>query len=157
MEQVLRAGQMIGRRKRPAREALMPSAVLGMSLFVATEVMFFTALMSSYLVIKADIRGWAPPENVTLPVMATAFNTLVLMASGVLIVLADFKLRKGQADKAATLLSQAALLGAAGTAVVAVVGPSAGALSQVSSTVIALAQPGMLVSVHQSPLFVPES
>lgn len=71
--------------ERPSRGPLLiPNAQLGMLLFVATEVMFFVALISAYLVIKATsgIR-WVPPPDVTLPVEATAVNTVILLMSGV--------------------------------------------------------------------------
>ncbi len=45
--------------------------------------MFFAALVSAYLVIKAGTLGnWVPPENVRLPIEATAFNTFILFLSG---------------------------------------------------------------------------
>lgn len=58
-----------------------------MILFTATEIMFFTALVSAFLVLKAGVGGdWSPPEGVRLPVMATAFNTLMLFISGGLFI-----------------------------------------------------------------------
>lgn len=74
--------------KTGVRKPLLASCVLGTILFVATEIMFFTALISSLLVIKAGMGSWAPPENVTLPVAATALNTLVLLGSAVLLFIA---------------------------------------------------------------------
>jgi heme/copper-type cytochrome/quinol oxidase subunit 3 len=67
----------------------IPNIVLGTILFVIVEVMFFTALISAYLVIRsgAGLR-WVPPGDVRLPVEATAVNTLALLISGVLMVLA---------------------------------------------------------------------
>jgi heme/copper-type cytochrome/quinol oxidase subunit 3 len=53
-----------------------------MSIFIATELMFFVALISAYLVIKAATGNWVPPENIRLPVMATGFNTAILILSG---------------------------------------------------------------------------
>lgn len=56
---------------------------LGTLIFLVTEIMFFMALFSAYLVIRSKTGNWVPPENVTLPVAATAVNTLALLASGV--------------------------------------------------------------------------
>lgn len=112
MEQSLGHMQDIQPRPvRPSRQALMGNAVLGMSVFVITELMFFTALVSAFNVIRVDIRGWGPPQNVTLPVLATAFNTFILLTSGVLCFFADRRMQQGQKEKAAALLSQAAILG----------------------------------------------
>jgi len=67
---------------------VMSNAVLGMSLFVLTELMFFAALISAFVVIKANGLGvWAPPSEVRLPVLSTAFNTVVLFASGIFLFL----------------------------------------------------------------------
>ena len=63
-------------------------------IFVFTEVMFFFALISAFLVIKANNPGsWDLPENIRLPVVATGFNTLVLIASGF------FLFRAGRQEK----------------------------------------------------------
>ena len=58
------------------------SGVLGMLIFMVTEAMFFAGLISAYVVIKAGIEEWPPWGQPRLPVVATAFNTVVLLASG---------------------------------------------------------------------------
>ena len=58
------------------------SGVLGMLIFMVTEAMFFAGLISAYVVIKAGIEEWPPWGQPRLPVVATAFNTIVLLASG---------------------------------------------------------------------------
>lgn len=95
------------------RKPLLASCVLGTIIFVVTEVMFFTALVSAYLVIKAGMGAWAPPESVTLPVAATALNTVILLASGVLFFVAG-KRYKGVSDsgKIIQLYLLAGLMGA---------------------------------------------
>jgi heme/copper-type cytochrome/quinol oxidase subunit 3 len=77
--------------KPEARKPLLASCVLATIIFVLTEIMFFTALISSYLVIKAGMGSWAPPETVTIPVAATALNTLILLSSAVLFFIAGRK------------------------------------------------------------------
>jgi cytochrome c oxidase subunit III len=58
------------------------NGMVGMLLFVVTEVMFFAGLMSAFIVTRAGVV-WPPPDQPRLPVEATAFNTLILLASGV--------------------------------------------------------------------------
>lgn len=95
------------------RKPLLASCVLGTIIFVVTEVMFFTALVSAYLVIKAGMGAWAPPESVTLPVAATAFNTLILLSSGVLFFLAGRRYRgPGDSARITQLYLTATLMGA---------------------------------------------
>ena len=65
------------------RQGMIPNAVLGMLIFIGTEIMFFAALISAFLVIKAQIPFWPPPGEPRLPLEATAFNTAVLLASWV--------------------------------------------------------------------------
>jgi heme/copper-type cytochrome/quinol oxidase subunit 3 len=83
-----------------------------MLIFVATEVMFFTALISAFIIIKAGVQPWTPPVGVRLPVLATAANTVLLCLSGVLLHQASRRCtRDGLTPGAQTLLGSAALLG----------------------------------------------
>lgn len=67
---------------RPA--PAVPSAVLGMLIFVVTEAMFFAGLISAFLIVKASSGGvWPPPGQPRLPVEETAFNTAALLMSAV--------------------------------------------------------------------------
>lgn len=65
---------------RPA--PALPSGVVGMAIFLGTEVMFFAGLVSAYLVLRAGALGWPPAGQPRLPVEVTGANTLVLLASG---------------------------------------------------------------------------
>ncbi len=58
------------------------SGVFGMLIFMVTEAMFFAGLISAYMVIRAGVEEWPPWGQPRLPVVATAFNTVVLLASG---------------------------------------------------------------------------
>lgn len=69
------------------RQPLIANRVFGMLLFVFVEMMFFSALFSAYFVIKKG-RTWELPDSVLLQRAATGFNTLVLLASAVVFVLA---------------------------------------------------------------------
>jgi heme/copper-type cytochrome/quinol oxidase subunit 3 len=67
----------------PARLGpLVPSATLGMALFLATEAIFFTALISAFLVLRAEAPVWPPLDQPRLPVLLTAVNTCGLLLSG---------------------------------------------------------------------------
>jgi heme/copper-type cytochrome/quinol oxidase subunit 3 len=92
----------------------VPNAVLGMLIFVACEVMFFLALFSAYFVSRSKVGSiWAPPGDLRLPVLATGFNTLVLLASGALMVAASRCYQNPtRRSQAYPLFSQALLLGA---------------------------------------------
>lgn len=64
----------------------VPHAVLGTLLFVIVELMLFAGLVSAYVIAQAANPGaWPPPGQPRLPVEATFVNTLVLLASGVLV------------------------------------------------------------------------
>ena len=76
--EVALAGQP-GHNKTP-----ISSGVFGMLIFMVTEAMFFAGLISAYMVIKAGLEEWPPWGQPRLPVVATAFNTVVLLASGFL-------------------------------------------------------------------------
>jgi heme/copper-type cytochrome/quinol oxidase subunit 3 len=59
---------------------------LGMWVFLASEVMFFTGLIGSYVVLRFGAPGpWAAP-GVVLNVPLTAFNTFLLICSSVSMV-----------------------------------------------------------------------
>jgi heme/copper-type cytochrome/quinol oxidase subunit 3 len=66
-------------------QKIIPDQVFAMLVLIFTEVMFFIALISAFVVIKGSRASWAVPANVTLPIALTAYNTLVLFASGALL------------------------------------------------------------------------
>jgi len=59
------------------------NAVLGMLVFLGSEVMLFAALISAYLVLRAGAASWPPPGQPRLPLALTGVNTGVLLSSGV--------------------------------------------------------------------------
>ncbi len=60
----------------------VPNAVLGMLLFLLTEVMLFGGLISGYIVLRSQAGAWPPADQPRLPVLLTAFNTVILLLSG---------------------------------------------------------------------------
>jgi len=69
-----------------------------MWLFLSTEIMFFAALLGSYVVLRFGAAVWPKPHHVHLSEPIGAFNTFVLICSSVTIVLA---LEAARANKAA--------------------------------------------------------
>jgi len=68
-----------------------------MWLFLSTEIMFFAALLGSYVVLRFGAPVWPKPHHVHLSEPIGAFNTFVLICSSVTIVLA---LEAARANKA---------------------------------------------------------
>ena len=95
------------------RNTGIPNPVLGMMFFICTEVMFFAGLISAYLVIRAGEKVWPPFGQPRLPVEATAFNSLVLLASGVVMYHAGKTLAsRFHYNKTQKLVTVSILLGA---------------------------------------------
>jgi len=59
----------------------VPNGVLGMSLVLMAESMFFCGLISAFMVARSSAIQWPPPGQPRLPVEQTAFNSLILLAS----------------------------------------------------------------------------
>lgn len=72
---------------------------LGMWVFLASEVMFFTALIGSYVILRFGAPGeWAKP-NTVLNVPITGFNTFLLICSSVSMVKAFAAIADGNQQK----------------------------------------------------------
>ena len=64
------------------------NGVLGVLILIGTEIMFFSGLISSYLVNRVSSNlPWPPPGQPRLPVGITAGNTIILLLSGLLFYL----------------------------------------------------------------------
>ena len=84
--------------RRPA----IPNGVLGMVIFIVTEVMFFAGMISAFMIVKAGaIGGWPPPGQPRLPVEETLINTCALLLSAVCLFVSNraFKRREPSAQK----------------------------------------------------------
>ena len=91
---------------------LLPSGVLGMLIFVFTELMFFSGLISAFTIIRSAAVVWPPPGQPRLPFEQTAFNTMLLLASGAMLLLTRRIFQRDRA-KARVPLAIAMGLGAA--------------------------------------------
>jgi heme/copper-type cytochrome/quinol oxidase subunit 3 len=84
---------------------------LGMWVFLASEVMFFTGLIGSYIILRFGAEGWAAPGTV-LNVPLTAVNTFLLICSSVTMVKAFASVLDGNQKKLRLYLLLTVLLGA---------------------------------------------
>jgi cytochrome c oxidase subunit 3 len=67
----------------------IPNSKLGMWLFLGTEIMFFTAFIGTYIVLRLGSDGWpSNPEVTHIHIWAGGLNTFVLLASSYLVVVA---------------------------------------------------------------------
>ena len=102
---------MTARAAAPMRRPLVPNGVMGMFLFVLTEVMLFLGMISAFSITKASVlEGWPPLDQPRLPAGETALNTVALLLSGVALYLAHRAYKKAP-EKAKMPLLASILLG----------------------------------------------
>jgi heme/copper-type cytochrome/quinol oxidase subunit 3 len=77
-------------------QKIVSNQVLGVSLLVSTEIMFFTGLISAFLVTKSQQLNWPPGFQQRFPMGYSLFNMLVLLVSGITMVLAIKSAKKNQ-------------------------------------------------------------
>ena len=96
------------------RRGFTDHALIGMAIFVFTEVMLFAAFMSAFIITRNSVPpgSWPPADQPRLPFERTAVNTLALLASGVLVWLAHRALQRHGPEAARTPLSLGLGLGA---------------------------------------------
>jgi cytochrome c oxidase subunit 3 len=80
-------------------------------LFLSTEIMFFAALIGTYLVLRFGAPVWPRPNEVHLVEWIGALNTFFLICSSVTIVLAFEASRKNQTSAAKGWLAATLVLG----------------------------------------------
>jgi heme/copper-type cytochrome/quinol oxidase subunit 3 len=88
----------------------IPNGKLGMWLFLASEVMFFTGLIGAYVVLWLGHPSWPGPEG-HLSVPLGTFNTFLLIGSSTTIVLALASAERGALGAARGWLLVTLLLG----------------------------------------------
>jgi len=79
------------------RRGLTDPVLFGMAVFLFTEVMLFAGFLSAYLITRNSVPPgtWPPADQPRLPFERTAFNTAALLASGVLVWLANRAVARG--------------------------------------------------------------
>ncbi len=85
--------------------------VLGMLLFVLTEIMLFAGMISAFSIVRASAPIWPPPDQPRLPIEETALNTAALLLSGALLFLAQRRFAESR-TAARTPLIASMVLGA---------------------------------------------
>src|SRR2546425_2399530 len=95
----------------------LPHGKLAMWLFLVTEIMFFTALIGTYMIIRngqpTRFEPWPTPHDVHLVEWIGALNTFILICSSLTVVLAHWSLHIGDVRKAVMYIAVTLILGLA--------------------------------------------
>lgn len=91
----------------------VPPSLLGMTLFVASEVMFFGALFASYFALRDTAGSWPPDGSLETPLALPAVLTACLLGSSVTAHAGAAAAHGGDVRRAARLLGATIALGAA--------------------------------------------
>jgi cytochrome c oxidase subunit 3 len=93
----------------------LPNGKLAMWIFLVTEIMFFTALIGTYLIYRSGqptaAQPWPTPHDVHLAEWIGAVNTFVLICSSLTVVLAHWCLNTGNTRRAVLYLGVTLALG----------------------------------------------
>jgi len=96
----------------------MPNGKLAMWLFLVTEIMFFTAMIGTYVILRQSVPKdpigvvrWPHPHEVHLIEALGAINTFVLILSSFTVVLAHYKAGHNQFKEATGLIGITLALG----------------------------------------------
>jgi cytochrome c oxidase subunit 3 len=94
----------------------LPNGKLAIWLFLVTEIMFFTALIGTYIILRNgepnSKEPWPTPHKVHLIEWIGALNTFVLICSSLTVVLAHWMISKGDVRKAVLFVAVTLALGA---------------------------------------------
>ena len=87
----------------------LSNGVLGMVIFVAMEVMFFSGFISAFTITKAAAPAglWPPPNQPALPAMQTLLNTAALFLSAAVLFWVQRQIKAGKKSTGALALSVA--------------------------------------------------
>jgi cytochrome c oxidase subunit 3 len=103
--------------EKPALHMGLPisNGKLAMWLFLVTEIMFFTALIGVYIILRngqpTSNEPWPKPHDVHLIEWVGAVNTFVLICSSLTVVLAHSALGKGEVGQAVGFIAVTLALG----------------------------------------------
>jgi len=73
-----------------------PLIVVGIFIFLGSELMFFASLFGMYFTLRAQAAVW-PPKDIDLGLLRPTIFTLVLLASSFTMQTADRRIKKGDA------------------------------------------------------------
>ena len=88
---------------------VISNGVLGMSLFILTEIMLFAGMVSSFSIVRASSAIWPPPDQPRLPFEETLLNTAALFLSGYCLYLAQRRFSVERATARKPLIASIAL------------------------------------------------
>jgi len=89
----------------------IPSNVLAVAIFIASEVMLFGGLLSAFMILRAENSEWPPIGQPRLPLLVTTLNSLVLFVSGWTVIRAVRAAKNGERAALTNRLSLTLLLG----------------------------------------------
>jgi cytochrome c oxidase subunit III len=102
-------------QERPAEEHHKPggisSSLLGMVLFIASEVMFFGGLFGAYFTIRSAAAEWPPPDTPHLSAAYAAVLTAILVTSSVTMQFGVWAIRKNEQRRLLLWLGVSLILG----------------------------------------------
>jgi cytochrome c oxidase subunit 3 len=86
---------------------------LAMWLFLVTEIMFFTGLIGTYIILRngQPAKDWPTPDQVELKEYLGAINTFVLICSSLTVVLAHHAIGRGDVRRATMFIAVTLALG----------------------------------------------
>src|SRR5262245_6388134 len=89
----------------------VPNGKLAIWLFLVTEIMFFTGLIGTYIVLRRGSPTWPGPSTVHLSEVLGAINTFVLICSSLTVVLAHAAAGRNDSARATQWVGATLLLG----------------------------------------------
>ena len=102
-------------QERPAEDHHKPggisSSLLGMVLFIASEVMFFGGLFGAYFTIRSAAPEWPPPDTPHLSAPYAAILTAILVTSSVTMQFGVWAIRKNDQRRLKLWLAVSLILG----------------------------------------------
>lgn len=99
--------QLVAQERSPR---VISNGVLGMTLFVLTEIMLVAGMISAFSIVRASSAVWPPPDQPRLPFEETAINTAALLLSGLMLALAQRRFQRDRSSARVPLIA-ATLLG----------------------------------------------
>jgi cytochrome c oxidase subunit III len=103
-------------QERPAehhKPGGISSSLLGMVLFIASEVMFFGGLFGAYFTIRSAATQWPPEDTPHLSTFYAAILTTILVTSSVTMQFGVWAIRKNDSRRLVLWLAVSLLLGLA--------------------------------------------
>src|SRR2546423_3541973 len=95
----------------PRETARIPLLVVGIVLFIGSELMFFSGLFGTYYTLRAQAASWAPPDIKVDAIRLVA--TVILLSSSGTMQLASHRIKQGRTSSMKLWIVVTFLMGAA--------------------------------------------